>query len=175
LAIAAIGLFLLSQATTVAVVFACATIYAVGKSFFWPTMLGVVSEQCPKGGALTLNATGGVGMLGVGVLGAMLMGNIQDHSMDTTLKTTAPTIHQAVMVEKTGLLGSYNAVDDAKLAAASAEDRKIVESATNEAKNVALRRITILPIGLALCYLALVLYFRRQGGYRPVDVASPTH
>jgi hypothetical protein len=27
-------------------IFVAATLYAVGKSFFWPTMLGVVAEQC---------------------------------------------------------------------------------------------------------------------------------
>ena len=35
-------------------------IYALGKTFFWPTMLGVVAEQTPKGGALTLNAIAGI-------------------------------------------------------------------------------------------------------------------
>jgi len=39
-----------------------ATVYAFGKTFFWPTTLGVVSEQYPKGGALLLNAISGVGM-----------------------------------------------------------------------------------------------------------------
>ena len=45
-----------------------ATLYALGKTFFWPTTLGTVSEQSPKGGALTINAIAGVGMLGVGIL-----------------------------------------------------------------------------------------------------------
>ena len=29
-------------------IFIFATLYGFGKTFFWPTMLGVVSEQCPK-------------------------------------------------------------------------------------------------------------------------------
>ena len=41
-------------------------------------MLGVVSEQTPKGGALTLNAISGVGMLAVGVLGFPLIGALQE-------------------------------------------------------------------------------------------------
>ncbi|MEL7187020.1 MAG: MFS transporter, partial [Pseudomonadota bacterium] len=62
-AVAAVGLVALSS-TAGMMIFVAATIYGLGKTFFWPTMLGVVAEQYPKGGALTLNATGGVGMLG---------------------------------------------------------------------------------------------------------------
>ena len=48
-----IGLTFLSKAEG-AMIFAAATIYGMGKSFFWPTTLGIVAEQFPKGGALTL-------------------------------------------------------------------------------------------------------------------------
>ena len=40
-------------------------------------MLGVVSEQTPKGGALTLNAISGIGMLAVGTLGFPYIGTLQ--------------------------------------------------------------------------------------------------
>jgi hypothetical protein len=40
-------------------------------------MLGVVSDQTPRGGALTLNALGGIGMLAVGVLGFPFIGALQ--------------------------------------------------------------------------------------------------
>ena len=63
------GLFFLSTATELNMIFVFATLYGFGKTFFWPTTLGVVSEQCPKGGALTLNAIAGIGMLAVGILG----------------------------------------------------------------------------------------------------------
>ena len=46
------------------------TVYGCGKTFFWPTMLGVISERFPKGGALTLGIAGGIGMLSAGLLGA---------------------------------------------------------------------------------------------------------
>jgi len=62
-AVACVGLNWLSAAgTTAGMIFLAATCYGLGKSFFWPTTLGVVSEQFPKGGALTLNAIAGVGM-----------------------------------------------------------------------------------------------------------------
>ncbi|MCH8200814.1 MAG: hypothetical protein IIB85_02705 [Chloroflexi bacterium] len=59
--LAILGLAWLSIASGMLVIFAAATLYALGKTFFWPTTLGVVSEQCPKGGALTLNAIAGIG------------------------------------------------------------------------------------------------------------------
>ena len=57
---------------------AAVTIYALGKTFFWPTMLGVVGERFPKGGALVMGAMGGVGMLSAGLLGGPGIGYKQD-------------------------------------------------------------------------------------------------
>lgn len=48
-----------------AVAFVAATIFGIGKTYFWPTMLGVTSEQFPKGGALLISLMGGAGMLSV--------------------------------------------------------------------------------------------------------------
>lgn len=94
--VAACGLVFLSKATGVTIL-AAATLYGFGKTFFWPTMLGVVAEQFPKGGALTLNTTGGVGMLGVGVVGAALLGNIQDKTIDDQLAKADPALHAEVV------------------------------------------------------------------------------
>ncbi|MFN0213026.1 MAG: MFS transporter [Saprospiraceae bacterium] len=44
--------------------YAAAVVFALGVCFFWPTMLGFVSENIPKSGALGLSLIGGVGMLG---------------------------------------------------------------------------------------------------------------
>jgi MFS family permease len=66
--LAVIGLTSLAGASSLVAIFIAATVYAFGKTFFWPTTLAVVSEQTPKGGALTLNAIGGIGMLAVGIL-----------------------------------------------------------------------------------------------------------
>ena len=72
-------------------IFLAATLYALGKTFFWPTMLGIVSEQTPKGGALTLNAVSGIGMLAVGVLGFPLIGAFQaNKEISEVSKTNAP-------------------------------------------------------------------------------------
>ena len=58
-----IGLFMISQAHSATTAAIAATIFAVGVCFFWPTMLGVVSEKFPKSGALGLAIMGGAGML----------------------------------------------------------------------------------------------------------------
>lgn len=79
--LAILGLYLLSFAAAIAFIFVAATIYGVAKSYFWPTMLGLVAEQTPKGGALTLNAIAGIGMLTVGILGGPFIGFLQETSV----------------------------------------------------------------------------------------------
>lgn len=64
---AAIGLFLLSKSTGYAAV-GSAAVFAVGICFFWPTMLGFVSEYLPKTGALGLSLMGGAGMFSVSLV-----------------------------------------------------------------------------------------------------------
>jgi fucose permease len=49
------------------VAFTAATVFGVGKTFFVPTMLGLASEQLPKGGALLMSVMGGFGMLATAV------------------------------------------------------------------------------------------------------------
>jgi predicted MFS family arabinose efflux permease len=83
----AIGLYLISIATTAAVAFVAATIFAVGVCFYWPTMLGVVSERFPKTGALGLAIMGGAGMLASGFIQPII-----GHRYDTVAKEAAARI-----------------------------------------------------------------------------------
>jgi MFS family permease len=55
----------LRPGTSATVAFAAATLFGVGKSYFWPTMIGVTAEQFPRGGALLISLMGGAGMLSV--------------------------------------------------------------------------------------------------------------
>jgi MFS family permease len=84
----ATGLTLLGNvpASSVVLCVLAATVYACGKTFFWPTMLAVTSEQFPKGGAITLGAVGGVGMLSAGLLGGPGIGFEQDVYASRDLK-----------------------------------------------------------------------------------------
>ena len=63
--LSALGLTALSYATSAAGAYAAATVWGIGVCFFWPTMLGVASEQFPKGGALVLGLMGTAGNLAI--------------------------------------------------------------------------------------------------------------
>ena len=154
-----------------------ATLYGLGKTFFWPTMLGVVAERFPKGGALTLNIIAGVGMLGVGVVGALFLGNIQDKEIDKSLKDNHTEIHTKVVgPEKTSIFGNYSSLDKLKVATASAEDQKIIKETGEVAKKSALKTVAIFPVIMLICYLLLFLYFKLiHGGYRAETLDGHAH
>ena len=80
---AAIGLFLLSRSSGYAA-FGAAAVFAVGICFFWPTMLGFVSEYLPKTGALGLSLMGGAGMFSVSLV-LPIMGKWFDKAKDAAV------------------------------------------------------------------------------------------
>ncbi len=88
------GLTLLGNATSILFCVVAATVYACGKTFFWPTMLAVGSEQFPRGGAITIGAIGGVGMLSAGLLGGPGIGFQQDHYASENLKDKNPAVFE---------------------------------------------------------------------------------
>ena len=182
--LAIIGLTYLSTAAGVGILIA-ATLYGFGKTFFWPTMLGVVSEQCPKGGALTLNAISGIGMLAVGTLGFPYIGILQTQSAQQAI-VEAESLHARVpglvqngevqpLTEKTIYeVMTYKAIDDAQLeallakvpeaerAAVTAEVQEVRENSTQRA----LAAMAAFPTFMLICYLILIAYFRAKGGYQ---------
>ncbi|HSR60665.1 MAG TPA: MFS transporter [Robiginitalea sp.] len=64
--VATLALFLLSQATG-GMVYVAAILFSMGIMYFWPTMVGFVSEYTHKTGALGMSIIGGFGMLITGV------------------------------------------------------------------------------------------------------------
>jgi MFS family permease len=76
------------------VAFAAATVFGVGKTFYWPTMLGLTSEQFPRGGALLLALMGGAGMLAVAVALPIMGGFFDQFGAGAALQYVAilPTI-----------------------------------------------------------------------------------
>ena len=86
--LAGIGLALLSFASNVFLIGIAATIFALGVCYFWPTMLGTVSERVPKGGALALAVLGGTGNLFYSVVTVPVMGRIADHYLHRDLTST---------------------------------------------------------------------------------------
>ncbi|CAH8282531.1 fucose permease [Mariniflexile fucanivorans] len=73
-----IGLWLLTV-TSGGMIFVAAAVFAVGVTFFWPTMLGFVAEYLPETGALGLSIMGGAGMFSVSIV-LPIMGNLMDNA-----------------------------------------------------------------------------------------------
>ncbi len=180
------GLLALSQTGSAGLlaIFGAATIYGFGKTFFWPTMLGVTSEQCPKGGALTLNAISGIGMIAVGVLGSPLIGFWQEQKSSQVLEADSEVLANKVLKETSYMGVPYKAVDPKKKEAITGEKVKKVnkddkEEFTEAAKTAkekigsaervgqldALTKIAMFPAFMLACYIALFFYFKQKGGY----------
>ena len=190
--LAIVGLYTLSFAAG-AMIFAAATLYAFGKTFFWPTMLGVVSEQMPRGGALTLNAISGIGMLAVGVLGFPYIGTLQaDKSIqalaaDTKATTVLPALvkdGKLTVVEDKSIyeIIHYKAISDKKLkdlidALPESERPKIkeqIDTTIGQSKQGALANMILFPVIMLIGYLILIVYFKTRGGYQQVHLDNAT-
>ena len=184
------GLYTLSFTTGV-MIFAAATLYGVGKTFFWPTMLGVVAEQTPRGGALTLNAMGGIGMIAVGVLGFPFIGALQAQKQIDAVAASqdvaqvAPSLTQdgkltVVESKKIYEIIPYDVISDDKVAARlgelpaekQAEAQKVIASVKEHANQRALASMALFPVVMLAGFVALIVYFRSRGGYKAQVLAG---
>jgi MFS family permease len=176
------GLFMLSSASGT-MIFVAATLYGFGKTFFWPTTLGVVAEQTPRGGALTLNAISGIGMLAVGTLGFPYIGTLQSaKNIDALVASDAV---KSLDLLKDGKLAAvaeksiykiipYEAVDqkqiDDAIATKPEADRGAlaadIKTAVDRSNQKALGNMAAFPALMLVAYLALIVYFRSKGGYK---------
>ena len=178
--LAMIGLLWLGNATLGVAVFLAATIYGVGKTFFWPTMLGVVSERFPKGGALTLGAVGAAGVFSGGLLGTTGIGYVQDYYAAGKLSQEAPPLYQSYAApaqktflffpKTTGLDGAKVGVVMAKSETDLSESEKSVRSAVIYGGRMSLKWTALVPSIMAVGYLLLILYFKAKGGYKQVHI-----
>jgi len=64
--ISTIAIYLMSSATG-GMVYVYAVLFAIGVCYFWPTMIGFVSEYIPKTGALGMSSIGGAGMFATSI------------------------------------------------------------------------------------------------------------
>lgn len=171
--LAIFGLNLLAYASGLVFIFAAATLYGLGKTYFWPTMLSIVSEQFPRGGALTLNAIAGIGMLTVGIIGGPMIGHMQEIASHNSIDQQMPGVYQQVSHDSSYILGHYMAIDEAKVS--SLPDRNVqqkVQAIDKTAKQRALSTISIFPGIMLLGYICLFIYFRSRGGYHAVELSS---
>jgi len=165
-----VGLMWLGSAATGLTVLAAATVYGVGKTFLWPTMLGVVGEKFPKGGALTMGSVGAVGALVAGLLGGPGIGYKQDYYATQYLQTEAPEIYETVKAASPNrflILPAINGIDGRKAGKIAATDERfdIIRTARLFGGRMALRWTAVVPAVMAISFLLLVLYFRSKGGY----------
>jgi hypothetical protein len=187
-ALAIVGLYTLSI-TTGLMLFAAATLYGVGKTFFWPTMLGIAAERTPRGGALTLNALGGVGMLAVGTLGAPYIGALQADQRieaiagDEQLSGAVPGLVEGGELTVTEQRDIYEIIhypgisEEAlagRLAALEPSRREEVEARiallSAESRQGALAHMAVFPAIMLVCYVGLFVYYKSKGGYRPLEL-----
>lgn len=101
-ALGVLGLYILGNPSvdTIWPWIAGVTVYGLGKTFYWPTLLGVISERFPKGGALALGISGGVGMLSAGLLGGPGIGYKQDYFAREALQTTSTETYDRYKARK---------------------------------------------------------------------------
>lgn len=188
--LAIVGLYWLSFATGM-IVFAAATLYALGKTFFWPTMLGVAAEQTPKGGALTLNALGGIGMLAVGTLGTAYIGALQADKQVEAMLGNSEIVEQMPGLVNDGQLTvaeekdiykviNYTAISDDKLAAEieklpvedQDEAKEKIATLAENSKQGALADMCVFPASMLVAYVILGLFFKSRGGYQAESIDS---
>jgi MFS family permease len=188
--LAIVGLYTLSF-TAGLMIFAAATLYAVGKTFFWPTMLGVVSEQTPKGGALTLNAISGIGMLAVGTLGFPYIGTLQADRENVALVSNETVAKELPGLVENGELTvledksiyeviHYKTVSDESLnqlvEKLPKDDQSGVEKNIKQvrarSKQGALATMAIFPAIMLIGYILLILYFKARGGYKVQEIST---
>jgi hypothetical protein len=157
-----------------------ATIYGVGKTFLWPTMLAVVSERFPKGGAITIGAMGGIGMLSAGLLGGPGIGYNQDYYASKDLQAKAPAVYnQYKSPTEDGFLffPKIQGLDGAKVGAIRdlpadkrTPDQAKVHDADLLGGRTALRMTAAVPATMAFIYLCILGYFKAKGGYKQLHI-----
>jgi fucose permease len=91
-ALAALGLYWLGNLDTSSSALAAltaATIFGIGKTFLWPTMIGVTAELFPRGGPLLLAVMGGAGMLSVGLVLPVMGAQMDQYGPGAALQMVA--------------------------------------------------------------------------------------
>lgn len=96
-----IGLWLLTI-TSGGMTFVAAAVFAIGVTFFWPTMLGFVAEYLPETGALGLSIMGGAGMFSVSLV-LPIMGKLMDDANAAEALRTMSVLPAILIIAFIGL------------------------------------------------------------------------
>lgn len=126
----AIGLYLISISNNFGIMFLAVSIYGVGKTFLWPTMLGVVGERFPTAAPVAMGLLGAAGMLSAGFLGGPGIGYKQDVHATAHLKANAPAVYDRLKAgEEKGFLffEKVAGLDGSKVGMVSDNGKAILE------------------------------------------------
>ncbi|HEU0008767.1 MAG TPA: MFS transporter [Verrucomicrobiae bacterium] len=196
--LACLGLNLASGIAAFGGAMGALAVYAVGKTFFWPTMLAVTSDRFPRTGAVAISIMGGLGMMSAGLVGSPGLGYAKDRFASAELEAANPAIYaQYKVAEPKGWLffGKVNAIDGKKLGEAqgklqktreelakggvtdpkAALDKLTPEERTVHESSIKGDRRTLvadsfIPATMAVFYLVILVYFKSIGGYKTVHI-----
>jgi hypothetical protein len=182
--LACIGLNLTSGIASFGGAMLALTVYGVGKTFFWPTMLAVASDRFPRTGAVAISIMGGIGTLSAGLIGAPGLGYAKDRFAGEELQKVNPALFAEYKAERPSsflpfLFKDATGLDGRKLGAAKLtppERRDDAQRTVIEADQRGDRRTLVadsfIPAAMAVIYLLILLYFNAIGGYRPVPIEA---
>jgi len=178
--LACIGLNLVSGVASFAGAMCALTVYALGKTFFWPTMLAVTSDRFPRTGAVAISIMGGLGMMSAGLIGSPGLGYAKDRFAGEELQKTSPALYAQFKAEtpsKFLFFEEVHGLDGKKLGEAKqvpvdarTPDQKAVATADMQGDRHTLKADSFIPATMAIIYLLILLYFRTIGGYKPVHI-----
>jgi MFS family permease len=180
--LACVGLNLVSGISGFGMALVALTVYGIGKTFFWPTMLAVTSDRFPRTGAIAISIMGGIGMMSAGLIGSPGLGYAKDRFAGEALQQTNSALYAQYKAEKPTKFLVFNEVqglDGTKLGEAQKveKDKRTPEQQTVVAASIAgdrktLRADSFIPATMAVIYLLLLIYFKSIGGYKPVHLAG---
>lgn len=174
--LAVIGLQLASGMQTFTVALFALGVYAIGKTFFWPTMLAVASDRFPKTGAVAISIMGGIGMLSAGLVGTPGLGYSKDRFAAEELKASNAAVYDQVKAEHASqflFFAPVQAIDGKKLAEAKGAVEKTpqqaeIVAADQNGDRLTLKADSVIPLLMSVIYLALLIWFKSIGGYKVV-------
>jgi MFS family permease len=196
--LACAGLLLTSRVNSFGFALVALGVYAVGKTFFWPTMLAVASDRFPRTGAVAISIMGGIGMMSAGLLGTPGLGYAKDRFAGEALREEKSALfeeYKADTPSKFLFFAPSTGLDGKKLGAIQEKLKQIreeLEKEGNKDPQAALERLTpderavfaasiegdrrtlvadaAIPAAMAVIYLLLLLYFAAIGGYKAIHI-----
>ncbi len=180
--LACVGLNLVSHVTSFTGAIAALTVYAVGKTFFWPTMLAVASDRFPRCGAVAMSIMGGIGMMSAGLIGSPGLGYATDRFAGENLKKADEKVYteyKAATPSQWLFFEPVNGIDGQKREAIMktepdkrTADQKVVLDAYIAGNRETLRVDSFIPATMACIYLLMFIYFQAIGGYKALHVGD---